>query len=191
MQAAISPEWRGRSPFVSRPREGEKRGINSLTGIFHLGYILIKEYNTFDEVVHPMPANIQSIFVNLPVKDLKKSIEFFSRVGFTFDERFTDDNATCMIIGPNMYAMLLNTSFFGTFTEKEIVDASKSAETIVALSVGSREEVDDIANKALEAGGSPSKEAADHGFMYTRSFQDVDGHIWEVFHMDMSAFPQE
>ncbi|HZG85486.1 VOC family protein [Paenibacillus sp.] len=138
-----------------------------------------------------MPANIQSIFVNLPVKDLKKSIEFFSRVGFTFDERFTDDNATCMIIGPNMYAMLLNTSFFGTFTEKEIVDASKSAETIVALSVGSREEVDDIANKALEAGGSPSKEAADHGFMYTRSFQDVDGHIWEVFHMDMSAFPQE
>jgi len=137
-----------------------------------------------------MSANIQSMFVNLPVKDLKKTIDFFTSVGFTFDERFTDDNATCMVIGPNMYAMLLKESFFGTFTDKHIVDATKAAEVIIALSVGSREEVDDIVKKALEAGGSPSKEAADHGFMYTWSFQDVDGHLWEVFHMDMSAFPQ-
>ncbi len=130
------------------------------------------------------------IFVNLPVKDLNKSIEFFTKLGFTFNQQFTDENATCMIIGVNIYAMLLVEKFFKTFTKKEIADTTKMTEAIIALSMDNREKVDEMGEKALAAGATPSNETQDHGFMYTRSFQDLDGHIWEVFHMDESAIPQ-
>jgi predicted lactoylglutathione lyase len=124
------------------------------------------------------------IFVNLPVKDLNKSVEFFTKLGFTFNPQFTDENATCMIVGENNFVMLLVEKFFKTFTKKEIADATKTTETIIALSMDTRERVDEIGDKALAAGGKESNETQDHGFMYTRSFQDLDGHIWEIFYMD-------
>lgn len=133
---------------------------------------------------------INQIFVNLPVKDLNKSVEFFTKLGFTFNPQFTDENATCMIIGENMFAMLLVEKFFKTFTKKEISDAQNTTEVITALAVDSREEVDRIADKALESGGRQTNDTMDHGWMYNRSFQDIDGHIWEVVYMDMSAVPQ-
>lgn len=130
------------------------------------------------------------IFVNLPVKDLNKSIDFFTKLGFTFNPHFTDENATCMIIGDNIFAMLLVEKFFKTFTKKEIADAGKSTEVILALSVDSRENVDDMVQKAIAAGGSAPNDKQDHGWMYGHGFQDVDGHLWEVLYMEESAIPQ-
>lgn len=130
------------------------------------------------------------IFVNLPVKDLSKSIAFFTHLGFSFNPQFTDEKATCMIINDDAYVMLLVESFFKTFTKKEITDAQKSAEAILALSADSREKVDEMADKALEAGGVASLAPQDHGFMYQRSFQDPDGHLWEVLWMDPGAIHQ-
>jgi len=130
------------------------------------------------------------IFVNLPVKDLNKSIDFFTQLGFTFNPQFTDENATCMIIGEDIFVMLLVEKFFKTFTKKEISDASKSTEVILALSADSREKVDELVNKAFAAGASASNYDQDQGFMYGRSFQDLDGHLWEVMWMDPSAMQQ-
>ncbi|MFZ0328720.1 MAG: VOC family protein [Nitrososphaeraceae archaeon] len=127
------------------------------------------------------------IFVNLPVKDLNKTIEFFTKLGFKFNPQFTDENATCMIIGDDIFVMLLVEKFFKTFTKKEICDTSKNTEVIVALSAESREKVDQMINKAIESGGSEPREAQDHGWMYGRSFEDINGHIWEVIYMDESA----
>lgn len=126
----------------------------------------------------------RQIFVNLPVKNLEKSIDFFTRLGFTFNPKFTDQNATCMIIGENIFAMLLVKKFFKTFISKEISDSRKSTEVILAITVESREEVDEIVNKALAAGGKKSKEPEDNGWMYGWGFQDPDGHLWEVFYME-------
>ncbi|WKX71403.1 VOC family protein [Streptomyces sp. XD-27] len=131
------------------------------------------------------------IFVNLPVKDLDKSIGFFEQLGYSFNPQFTDEKGACMVISDDIYAMLLVEPFFKSFTDKEIVDTSKGAEAIVALGVESRERVDELADKALAAGGKPSKEPMDEGFMYGRSFQDLDGHLWEVFWMDPSAVEGE
>jgi len=131
------------------------------------------------------------IFVNLPVKDLQRSVDFFTALGFSFDPRFTDENATCLIIDEDhIYAMLLTHDFFKNFTKKQIADATSSTEAILALSTDSREAVDDLVDKALASGGSAANEPDDQGFMYSRSFQDPDGHIWEVLSMDMSAVPQ-
>lgn len=135
-------------------------------------------------------ATVKQIFVNLPVKNLQTSIDFFTKVGFTFDQSFTNDDATCMIIGENIYAMLLTEKFFGTFTDKTIIDAKANTEVINALSVASRAEVDELVDRAIEAGGKQYKEPQDHGWMYSRNFQDPDGHQWEFFFMDMSAMPQ-
>ncbi|MCA0757091.1 VOC family protein [Paenibacillus sp. N4] len=132
-----------------------------------------------------------NIFVNLPVKDLKRTMEFFTQVGFEFNSNFTDDNAACLVIGDNIYAMLLVESYFTTFIKKEIADATRSTEVILAISADSREQVEEIVGKALAAGGSPSNDPVDHGFMYVASFQDPDGHLWEVMHMDANAVPQE
>ncbi|HWQ52505.1 MAG TPA: VOC family protein [Bryobacteraceae bacterium] len=131
----------------------------------------------------------KQIFVNLPVKDLKRSMEFFTGLGFTFNPQFTDANAACMIIGENIYAMLLAERFFRTFTRKDISDASKSTEVLTAISVESREKVDKITNQALASGGSANTDPQDHGWMYSRSFQDPDGHIWELLYMDESQLP--
>lgn len=133
----------------------------------------------------------KQIFVNLPVQDLKKSVEFFTKVGFEFDANFTDESATCMIIGENIYAMLLVEERFQSFISKKISNAADTTEVIVALSVDSREQVDVIVQAALDAGAKPYNEPQDHGFMYGWSFQDLDDHLWEVSYMDLSAFPSE
>jgi predicted lactoylglutathione lyase len=124
------------------------------------------------------------IFVNLPVKDLSKSMAFFTRLGLSFNQQFTDENAACLVISDDIYAMLLVEPFFQRFTRKGIVDASKGTEAILGLGVDSRERVDELADNALAAGGSPSNDTMDQGFMYARSFQDIDGHLWEVMYMD-------
>ncbi len=131
------------------------------------------------------------IYVNLPVKDLQRSIDFFTALGYSFNSQFTDETATCLVIDEDhIYAMLLTHEFFKTFTTKEIANSTTSAEAILALSYDSREAVDEIVDKALANGGIISNKTDDSGFMYTRSFQDPDGHLWEVFYMDMAAMPQ-
>lgn len=137
-----------------------------------------------------MSLKASGIFVNLPVKDLQRTIQFFSALGFEFDPQFTDEKAACLVIGEQMYAMLLLEEFFQTFTKKELSNAENSTEVIVALSVESRAKVDEIVDKALTSGGKPSIDAVDHGFMYERGFHDPDGHLWSLFHMDLSAFEQ-
>jgi predicted lactoylglutathione lyase len=127
------------------------------------------------------------IFVNLPIKDLNKSVAFFTKLGFTFNPQFTDENATCMVVGEDIFVMLLVERFFKSFTNKEICDTSRSTEAILALSVESREQVDQLMKKVIDSGGSELREKQDHGWMYLRSFEDVDGHLWEVFFMDESA----
>jgi predicted lactoylglutathione lyase len=130
------------------------------------------------------------IFVNLPVKDLEKSKEFFTTIGFTINPQFTDDKAACVVISEDIFAMILREEFFKTFIPRtEIADATKATEVLVALSAESKEGVDELANKAIAAGGSQLREPEDHGFMYSRSFQDLDSHIWEVVWMDMAAVP--
>ncbi len=127
---------------------------------------------------------VQKIFVNLPVKDLTKSIAFFTKLGFTFNPQFTDDKATCMIISENIFAMLLVEERFKDFTKKKISDAKKSTEVLIALSADSRKNVDELVKKAVAAGGSIYMPSQDHGWMYGHSFADLDGHQWEVFYMD-------
>jgi len=133
----------------------------------------------------------KQIFVNLPVKDLKKSMGFFTKLGFTFNPQFTDDNAACMIIGENIYSMLLMEKFFKGFTKKEISDAKKTTEVLIAIDANSRQEVDDIVNKAVDAGGTIYRDPDDHGWMYSHSFADLDGHQWEVLYMDTNKMPNE
>lgn len=127
------------------------------------------------------------IFVNLPVKDLNRSIEFFTKLGFTFNPQFTDVTATCMIVSEDIFVMLLTHAKFKTFTPKTICDATKSTEVLVCLSRESREQVDDMVRKAVGAGGTTYNESQDHGFMYAHGFQDLDGHMWELVYMEPSA----
>ncbi len=130
------------------------------------------------------------IFVNLPVKDLEKSIAFFTRLGFKFNPQFTDDTATCMIVSEDIFVMLLTEAKFKTFTPKAICDATKSTEVLVALAIESREKVDQMVRTAVAAGATTYAEPKDYGFMYQHGFQDLDGHIWEVFYMAPSAIEQ-
>jgi predicted lactoylglutathione lyase len=126
----------------------------------------------------------RKIFVNLAVRDLKKSMGFFSALGFTFNPKFTDDNAACMVISDEAYAMLLAEPFFRTFTNRDLCDTTRQSEALIALSCGSRGEVDEMVKRAIDAGGTHAMNPADHGFMYGWSFYDPDGHHWEVFWMD-------
>jgi uncharacterized protein len=127
---------------------------------------------------------MRQIFVNLPVKDLERSKKFFSGLGFGFDTKFTDDKAACLVIEKDsIYAMLITEPFFKTFTPRAVADAKSTSEVLLALSCSSDREVDDLIAKATAAGGKPIKEPQDHGFMYYRSFEDPDGHIWELLHM--------
>lgn len=130
------------------------------------------------------------IFVNLPVKDLDKSITFFTQLGFLFNPQFTNEQAACMIIGEDIFVMLLVEPFFQTFTKKSIVDATKSTKVLLCLSAESREKVDELVGKAVQAGGTTPNEKQDQGFMYGWGFQDLDGHLWEVAYMDMNAIGQ-
>jgi len=133
----------------------------------------------------------KQIFINLPVKDLSKSIIFFKKLGFKFNPQFTDDKAACMIIGENIYSMLLLEKFFKTFTKKKIADANKTTEVLIAIDAPTRKAVDQMVKKAVEAGGSIYNKPQDHGWMYGHSFADLDGHQWEVLYMDEGAMPKE
>ena len=135
-----------------------------------------------------MAANrSRKLFVNLAVRDLKKSMELFSKLGFEFNPKFTDDKAACMIISEEAYVMLLAEPFFKTFTKREICDTNTHTEGLFALSCESRAEVDAMVKKAVAAGGKHAMDPMDHGFMYGWSFYDLDGHHWEVLWMDPSA----
>lgn len=130
------------------------------------------------------------IFVNLPIKDLNKSMDFFSKLGYSFNPQFTDEKAACMVISEDIFVMLLTEPFFQTFTQKSICDATKSTEVITCLSADSKDEVDSLVQKAVAAGGSTYSDAQDHGFMYQHAFADPDGHQWELVWMDPSAVEQ-
>ncbi|HIK16436.1 MAG TPA: VOC family protein [Leptolyngbyaceae cyanobacterium M33_DOE_097] len=130
------------------------------------------------------------IFVNLPVKNLKQSIDFFTQLGFQFNPQFTDETATCMIVSENIFVMLLTHENFQTFTPKPICDATQSTEVLVCLSAESRTKIDEMVRKAIAAGGTTYNEPQDHGFMYAHGFQDLDGHIWELVYMEPGAIEQ-
>ena len=125
----------------------------------------------------------RKLFVNLPVRDLKRSMEFFSKLGFGYDVKFTDEKAACMIVSEEAYVMLLERSFFETFTKKTVCDTASHTEGLFAVSCASRAEVDELVNTAFTAGGAPAMDPVDHGFMYAWSFYDPDGHHWEVLWM--------
>jgi hypothetical protein len=127
------------------------------------------------------------IFVNLPVTNLQQSINFFSGMGYTFNQQFTDASAACMVIGDDIYAMLLTHAKFRQFTSKPIANAKRSTQVLLALSADTREGVDALLFKALSGGATEAREPQDYGFMYGRSFEDLDGHIWEVIWMDPAA----
>lgn len=132
----------------------------------------------------------KNIYVNLPVRDLERSKRFFTELGFSFDPKFTDDKAACLVIGDNIYAMLLTEPFFKTFTKKEICDSTKCTEVLIAIDLESREKVDELVEKAVNAGGSIYSEPQDHGWMYHHAFADPDGHQWEVMYADESKLLQ-
>ena len=133
----------------------------------------------------------RKIFVNLPVKDLKKSMAFFGKLGFTFNTQFTDETAACMVVSEDIYAMLLTHDKFKNFTPKQICDATTSTEVLVCLSASNRDEVNELVRKAVAAGGTTYNEPQDYGFMYGHGFQDLDGHIWELAFMEPSAIKKE
>jgi uncharacterized protein len=134
-----------------------------------------------------MATQTRKLFVNLAVQDLNRSKAFFSRLGFEFNPKFTDENAACMVISEDAYVMLLVQKYFKTFTKRELCDPNKQVEGLFALSCSSRAEVDELVKKAVASGGKHALEAKDHGFMYGWSFYDPDGHHWEVMWMDPKA----
>jgi predicted lactoylglutathione lyase len=129
------------------------------------------------------------IYVNLPVKDLDRSVAFFKALGYAFNPRFTDANAACMVVSDSICVMLLIEPFFKSFTKKAIVDATSSSEVILALSCDSPAAVDAMVAKAVAAGATTPNAPKDHGFMYQHGYQDLDGHLWEVMSMDMAKTP--
>ncbi len=131
------------------------------------------------------------IFVNLPVQDLERSKDFYDRIGFTNEPRFTDNTGACMVLTDEINVMLLTRDKFSEFTPKPVADANQETEVLNAVSRESREDVDRVLAKAIDAGASEARKAQDLGFMYVRAFNDPDGHIWEVFWMDESGPPPE
>ncbi|GAA3153229.1 VOC family protein [Streptomyces rameus] len=129
----------------------------------------------------------QMIFVNLPVNDLDASKRFFTELGYTINPQFSDEKAASVVISDTIFAMLLTKPFYSTFTKKEIADATTTSEVLVCLSAESREKVDELVGRAIAAGGTESGPTQDHGFMYGRAFDDLDGHTWEVMWMDPAA----
>lgn len=128
----------------------------------------------------------QMIFVNLPVKDLEATKAFWTKLGYSFNPEFTDENAACLVFGDTIFAMLLTEPFYSSFTKKKIADAATTSETMIALSADSRARVDELVDTALASGGSPANETQELGeWMYSRSFQDPDHHIWEIAWMDV------
>ena len=130
----------------------------------------------------------QKIFINFPVNDLEISKKFYTALGYSINPIFTNDMAACVVVSDIIHIMLLTKPFFSTFTQKQIVDATSSAEVLVCLSANSRGEVDTLVDKALAAGGKIERPINDHSFMYERSFNDPDGHVWEIMFLDESAY---
>ncbi len=133
----------------------------------------------------------RKIFVNLPIKDMEASQAFFRALGFSFNAQFTNEQGACMIVGDDIFVMLLVEPFFQTFIKKPISDAKKATEVLVCLSCDSRAEVDELVKKALAAGGTAPNAPQDHGFMYAHGFDDIDGHVWELVWMDPAAVPPQ
>ena len=131
------------------------------------------------------------IFVNLPVEDLDKSKAFFAKLGYRFNPQFTDETAACMVITSDIYAMLLTKAKFKEFTKKAIADATQTTEVLTCLSVDSKAKVEEMLDAALEAGATEARDPMDYGFMYGRSFNDLDGHIWEIIWMDPRAVEKD
>jgi uncharacterized protein len=131
------------------------------------------------------------IFVNIPVKELNKSNAFFEKLGYSFNPQFTNEEGACLVISDTIFAMLLVEPFFKTFIKKEIADSRKTTEVILAISAESRQKVDEIVDKALKIGGAKSNDPQDYGWMYSRSFQDPDGHLWEIAYIDPNATPPQ
>ncbi len=137
-----------------------------------------------------MAFKSKGIFINLPVKDVNKSTDFFQAAGFEFNPQFSSEDTSCLIISDNIVAFLLAEDRFKEFAKKDIADTTNSSEAILCLSAESREQVDELVNKAFEAGGKPSNTKQDYGFTYVWGFQDIDGHLWEVTYMDESPMNQ-
>lgn len=129
----------------------------------------------------------RQIYVNLPVKDVQRSKAFFAGLGFSFEPKYTGEKSACMIIDDNIFVMMLEDSYFKTFTKKALCDATRSTEVMVALSCDSRQQVDETVAKAVASGGTIPREPQDHGFMYAHAFEDLDGHIWELVYMEPGA----
>ncbi|XZF14178.1 VOC family protein [Chitinophagaceae bacterium MMS25-I14] len=134
-----------------------------------------------------MPSKV---FINLPVKELTRSMEFFKNLGFSFNPQFTDEKAACMIVSDSIFVMLLTDAYFKSFIDTEVCDANRQTEVLIALDAASVDEVKAFVSKAELLGGRIYAEAKDHGFMYQHSFADLDGHKWEIAYVDMSQFPQ-
>lgn len=135
-------------------------------------------------------TNIRSIYINLPVKNIEKTREFWTKLGFSFNEKFSDDKALCLVLNDgNIYAMLISYEFYSTFTNRPIADGS-TTQVLLAIDVGSKDRVDEIIRIALENGATRYLEPSDEGWMYYDRFADLDGHQWEVMYADASVFPQ-
>ena len=133
----------------------------------------------------------RKIFVNLPIKNMERSQAFFKSLGFSFNPQFTNDQGACMVVSDDIFVMLLVEPFFQTFTKKPIADATKTTEVLMCLSCEDRAEVDSLVRKALAGGATAPNPPQDHGFMYSHGFTDLDGHIWELAYMDLSAAPPQ
>ncbi|WP_433835338.1 VOC family protein [Flavobacterium anhuiense] len=131
------------------------------------------------------------IFLNLAVKDLNRAVAFFNELGFSTNPKFTNEQGACIVISDDIFVMLLVEAFYQTFTPKKICDSTTTSEVLISLSMDSREKVDEIIQKAVKAGGTDYQEAKDYGWMYQRTFLDLEGHHWEVFYMDESQIPSE
>lgn len=129
------------------------------------------------------------IFLNLPVKDLNKSVAFFTALGYRFNAQFTNEQATCMIVGDTIFVMLLVEPFFKGFIEKEIADTTKTTEALIGISIDSKAKIDEMVNTVVNSGGKALKKT-DEGWMYSWAYEDLDGHIWELIWMDPAGMPQ-
>lgn len=123
------------------------------------------------------------IYVNLPIKDLPRSRKFFEDMGYSFNPQFSNEVAAALVLGENLFAMLLTEPFFAGFVDKPIGDAHKTVQSLIALPCESRERVDELVKLAVAGGATTPKPPVDHGFMYQHGFHDLDGHVWEVFWM--------
>ncbi len=135
---------------------------------------------------------VKQIFVNLPIKNLERTKKFFTALGFTFNPQFTDEKAACLVLSEQIFAMLITEQYFTTFLRnKTIADATKSTEVLTAISVESKAAVDTMVEIALAQGGAPNRDTDDYGWMYSRSFQDPDGHVWEVLYIDEAELQKQ